>query len=108
VQNRRLKLGIPPAANPKCRPWTEAELSLLGTEPDSDVARRIGRPYVAVRDKRNQLNIPYQNPRYDWWKPDELALLSTLPEEEVARRTNRSVKAVRLKLWKLQSRRASA
>jgi len=85
-----------------CPPESRAELSLIGTLPDSDVARRIGRPYATVRDKRHQLHVPYQNPRYDWWTPEELDLLSHLPQEEVARRTNRSIRAVRLNLWKLR------
>jgi hypothetical protein len=63
IQNRWLKLGIPPAANPKYRPWTKSELRLLGTMPDADVARQIDRPYEAVRDKRNQCKIPYRNSR---------------------------------------------
>jgi len=63
IQNQRLKLGIPPAANPKYRPWQEHELRLLGTMPDADVAQRIDRHCEAVRDKRNQLKLPCKRPR---------------------------------------------
>jgi ribosomal protein L24E len=97
-----LRLAIPPARNPKYREWTKAEIRLLGTMPDGDVARRIGRPYHVVLGKRIAMRIANRNPRYVWWSPKELDLLARFPVEEVARRTNRSVKAVRLKLWKLQ------
>jgi hypothetical protein len=39
------------------RGWAKAELGLLGTAPDAEVARRIGRSYEAVRQKRCQLGI---------------------------------------------------
>lgn len=40
------------------RPWTEAELSLLGTDTDHAVALRIGRSRAAVSNKRRRLGIP--------------------------------------------------
>jgi hypothetical protein len=49
VRNRRLKLHIPPAPNPKHRPWTGADLRLLGTIPDADLTRRTSRTYQARR-----------------------------------------------------------
>jgi hypothetical protein len=41
--------------------WTEAELALLGTATDSEVARRTGRTYEAVRLKRRKLKIPHRH-----------------------------------------------
>jgi hypothetical protein len=37
--------------------WTEAELALLGTQPDDVIARRIGRTFVAVRTMRIKQGI---------------------------------------------------
>jgi hypothetical protein len=105
VQNRRLKRGIPPASNPAYRPWSAREIGLIGTMPDSDVARMIGRRYEAVRDKRGALEIPYRNPRYDWWTREELKLLEKLPDDEVSKRTGRSLHAVKLKRFKMRKRR---
>ena len=69
--------------------------------PDGDLAKQIGRPYEAVRDKRNQLDIPYDQPRYVWWKPQELELLNKFPDAEVAKMTGRAITAVRQKRLKL-------
>jgi hypothetical protein len=97
-------LGIPPAANPNYRPWTKSELRLLGTMPDADVARRLGRNYSAVLSKRQQFKIPYKHPRYASWKPSELELLNRLSNKEVAKRTSRTINAVRGKWCKLMGR----
>jgi hypothetical protein len=40
------------------RLWTDAELALLGTLHDVEVACRIGRTYHAVRNMRGQLGLP--------------------------------------------------
>jgi len=37
--------------------WTEAQVALLGTLPDAEVARRIGRTELAVCLKRCKLGI---------------------------------------------------
>ena len=71
--------------------------------PDADLAKQIGRPYAAVRDKRNLLHIPYERSRYDWWKPHELELLGKSPDEEVAKLTGRTIDAVHQKRWKLNA-----
>jgi len=38
--------------------WTREQLALVGTLPDAEVARRIGRSTTAVRVKRQRLSIP--------------------------------------------------
>jgi hypothetical protein len=38
--------------------WTAAQLRLLGTMPDEDVAKKIGRTPNAVRQRRTKLGIP--------------------------------------------------
>jgi hypothetical protein len=53
-----LRLGLRPPPHPGGRPWTEAELALLGTLPDDEVAVRIGRTTTAVRVQRLRLKIP--------------------------------------------------
>jgi outer membrane lipoprotein-sorting protein len=73
--------------------WSDAELRLLGTAPDDEVARRIGRPVNAVRIKRARLGIP--NPEGPGWTEEELALLGTAPDEEVAARIGPSCRSFR-------------
>lgn len=43
---------------PNCVRWTEAEIRLLGTEPDAVVAMQLGKSVDAVRKQRKRLNIP--------------------------------------------------
>jgi hypothetical protein len=75
--------------------WTAAELALLGTAPDEEVAERIGRTKDAVRQKREEVRVP--NPSGHGWTEEELALLGTAPDHEVARRIGRTPIAVTCK-----------
>lgn len=77
--NLRLAMG---------RPWTKAELRLLGTVPDDEAGRRMGRSLMSVRLKRQGLRIdaPLQPP----WSEAETKLLGTAPDREVAKRLGRS------------------
>jgi hypothetical protein len=52
----RDKLGI--ETLPLWRPWQPAEIALLGTAPDDEVATRLGRSVGGVRRKRWKLHIP--------------------------------------------------
>jgi hypothetical protein len=52
----RRKLGI--EARPLTRFWQPAELALLGTAPDREIAERLGRSVRGVRRKRGKLHIP--------------------------------------------------
>jgi hypothetical protein len=79
--------------------WTEEDLALLGTAPDAEVARRIGRTANAVRVMRDRLGIP--RPAGGRWRDGDLALLGTLPDREVARRLGRSLSSVTQKRCKL-------
>jgi hypothetical protein len=38
--------------------WTPEEDALLGTMPDAEVSRRIGRTIIAIRDRRRVLCVP--------------------------------------------------
>jgi hypothetical protein len=81
--------------------WTAEELALLGTVADAEVARRIGRTYEAVRQKREELRIPNPEGGRPGWTEEELALLGTLPDADVAQRTGRTETAVTKKRNKL-------
>jgi hypothetical protein len=81
------------------RQWKKAELRLLGTLPDAEVAERIGRTTNAVRIQRTRLGLP--DPGGHGWTADELALLGTAPDEEVARRIGRTRGAVTQKRCQL-------
>src|SRR5262249_23632634 len=96
---RRLNLGqyFDPAHGAG---WSDAELQLLGTAPDDEVAQRTGRTANAVRVKRTRLGIP--DPGGHGWTAAELALLGTAPDEEVAAQVGRTPGAVCQKRCKLE------
>jgi hypothetical protein len=79
--------------------WTPAELALLGTLRDEEVAARTGKTPGAVRQKREELGIP--NPAANRWTAEDLALLGTMPDGEVARLLSRSRAAVTQKRCQL-------
>jgi hypothetical protein len=79
--------------------WTEEDLALLGTAPDEEVARRIGRTANAVRVMRDRLGIP--RPAGGRWRDGDMALLGTLPDREAARRLGRPLKSVTQKRCQL-------
>jgi hypothetical protein len=60
VGERRLKLGIPRCGihDPPANAWEPEEVKLLGTAPDAEIARRIGRSAGAVKIHRRLLGIP--------------------------------------------------
>jgi hypothetical protein len=69
--------------------------ALLGTMPDEDLARRIGRTSEAVRCQRTMRGIPSFS---GWaWTEAQLALLGKVPDAELAAQTGRTVGAVRQK-----------
>jgi hypothetical protein len=51
-------LGLRPPQRPGGRPWTKRELDRLGTQPDGELAARIGRTETAVRVMRLRRDIP--------------------------------------------------
>lgn len=64
VWSKRHRLGIPAVRVEQQRPpsrgrsWTQAEVDLLGTRPDPEVARKIGVSTSAVRRARVDLEVP--------------------------------------------------
>jgi hypothetical protein len=95
---RRLNLARHLHMNPRGDEWTAEGLALVGTLPDTEVARRIGRTVTAVRQKR------YRQPGSEgaFWTAEELALLGTDTDEEVARHIGRKPSAVRQRRGKLK------
>ena len=87
--------------NPAHRYWTNAEIALLGTMPDHDLARLLKRHPDSVQSKRLALGLRYRRPRYRWWKANELKLLGRRADAEVARLVSRTVGSVRQKRLKL-------
>src|SRR5207244_1137162 len=77
--------------------WTLEEDNLLGTKPDVEVARLLGRTHASVMARRQGKHIPYRAPQLKAWKPRHLDLLSLASDEEIARRLDRSVSSVRAK-----------
>ena len=54
---KRQELGRP-KADPILTCWTPEQDRLLGTLPDEEVARRVGRSRMAVQKRRFRLRIP--------------------------------------------------
>jgi hypothetical protein len=81
--------------NPALRLWTEREIKLLGTAPDEDIARQIGRSKTAVKGRRNSFGIPAWNLSYFCpWSPEEDALLGVVPDRLLAKKLKRTFAAV--------------
>jgi hypothetical protein len=79
--------------------WTEDEVALLGKIPDQEVVKRTGRPWQAVRKKREALGIPnsfarpgaYGSPP---WTAEEDRIVLRLPPAQAALRTGRTISAI--------------
>ena len=84
-------IGAPKQAGAQ---WRPEERKLLGTMPDSEVARALNRTERAVKRTRQKLRIlAYQSP-FHRWTPEEEQLLGTLPDAEVAARTGHPLSGV--------------
>ncbi len=73
---------------------------MLGTAPDAEIARRLGRSIKSVSGRRQVLGIKFPNPRRPW-PSEELALLGTLPDAVLAKQFNRPESVVRSKRLQL-------
>lgn len=76
------------------RDWTESEIQALGSMPDFELGRKIGRPAVAVWAKRRSLGIPDPTPAAREWTEAEDQEVLSLPVGEAARSLSRTVVAV--------------
>jgi len=79
------------------RPWTEAEIQLLGTKPDAEVGRLIGRPGKAVWAKRHALGIDDPPSLVRRWSEEEDKVALSRPVAEVAAALKRTVEAVKIR-----------
>ena len=59
TQAKRKELGLPPVRIHQL--WTSAELKLVGTMPNAQLARRLNRGRSAVAAKRQELKLPPRN-----------------------------------------------
>ena len=89
----------------KARHWTAAEDSLLGTMPDSELAKKLGCGESAVFRRRRLLKISPRSPgpaKVANWGTTELAMLGRYTDEEVARITGRTLAEVQAKRRELR------
>lgn len=84
------------------QPWTEAEIRLLGTRPDGEIGRLIGRPGNAVWAKRQALGIAAPPPLVRRWTEEEDRVVLSKPPAEAAMLLNRTEEAVSIRRNKLR------
>jgi hypothetical protein len=100
----RVRLRIPDPVRPK-KKWSEAEIRLLGTAPDSVVARNLGRNLRMVIRKRLAMDIANRfTPRAPTWTREQLAMLGKQPDAELAQKWGRTLLAVTMKRRQLRIR----
>jgi len=77
-------------------PWTAAEDQVLSSsvQPDSALARQLGRTKKSVTHRRRFLGIG-RHPASRRWTEAELRLIGTLPDIKVAALTGRTLSAIR-------------
>jgi hypothetical protein len=94
MRTRRVR-GRPPPPNRWAEDgWKPKELALLGTLPDEELARRLGRSLIAVSTKRRRLGIASASPRPRNWTNAEDKAVRTLTPVEAAAATGRTLQAV--------------
>ena len=65
----RLRRAITSTGKPRAPEWTLHEQALLGKMPDAEAAQRLGRTIVAIRVRRQRLNIPNYGQPFRRWTP---------------------------------------
>src|SRR5438876_4658211 len=90
----RLRRAITSTGKPRAPEWTLQEQALLGKMPDAEAAKRLGRTIVAIRVRRQRLNIPNFGQPFKRWTSAEMALLGTMPDRVLARKLRRTRIAV--------------
>ena len=63
--------------------WLPEEDALLGTMPDAEVAKVIGRNQLAVLKRRRRLGIPNRVPARFVWTQEQIALIGTMSDREL-------------------------
>src|SRR6266850_7609307 len=90
---KHLRRANTKTGEPRAPEWAMHEQALLGTMPDAEVAKRIGRTLVAVGVRRRRTGIPNYRP-VKRWTPEEDKLLGTMPDRLLARKLQRTIIAV--------------
>jgi hypothetical protein len=90
----------------KPRRWTDAELALLGTRPDAEVAELTGRTFGTIWAKRRVLGIAQPSLKFRKWTPAEDRLVGRVPDEEAAVRLKRTLSAIKSRRAILERERA--
>src|SRR6266511_2715547 len=84
-------------ASVRPRAWTEAEIKLLGTRPDKEIAQLLKRHVTTVGDRRRELGIPHFVGNRREWTLEEERLLGTMPDKQLAHRVGRTLFSIRSK-----------
>lgn len=74
--------------------WNDREIRLLGTRPDSVIARMLDRSIAGVQLKRHRLGIRPHRDKYIW-SVKHLALLGTMSDQKLSVIVGKSPSAVR-------------
>src|SRR5438876_6862344 len=90
----RNKLFILPYVSFRPDAFTQKDKKMLGTKPDLEIARLLGRTEIAVRMRRHTLHIPDRFAGHRHYLPEEDKLLGTRPDEEVAEILGRPLSGV--------------
>src|SRR6266478_6418660 len=86
----------------KSRTWTEEQIRLLGTRPDGEIGRMIGKPGKAVWAKRRSLGIPAPALMVRRWTEKEDQIVLSFPVPEAAKLLNRTPEGVKIRRGKLR------
>jgi len=86
------------------RAWTKSEIALLGTKPDHELGRLLGRPGKAVWRKRRSLGIDSVPPIYRRWTAEEDEALLSMSVDKAAKLLRRTAMAVVLRRTKVRKR----
>jgi hypothetical protein len=81
--------------NPEMRVWTPPEDNLVGSGPDDEIARKLGRTRIAVATRRRTLGIASWNYTYHrLWTDKEEALLGVVPDRKLVGMLQRPFKGI--------------
>jgi len=88
----------------RARPWTKAEIKLLGKLPDRILASQIGRSASVVWQKRNSLGIAQPHVLQSFWTPEEEKIVLSHSIQDSMKMINRSRESIKLHKGKLLRR----
>jgi hypothetical protein len=93
------------STRPVVRHWNRAGLALLGTMPDAQLAKRLGRSVKSIVHKRGLLGIPAiltsHHEIITFWTPERQALLGTRPDRQLALLWKKPYALVARRRWEL-------